>query len=100
MSPEYLPIVVCLWLFKVTNWPKNALDWAYVFTTLVTGFTLLRAQILIGVKNTLVGVKNTLSKGQILIGDKNTLLRGQISNIKVKLKKLLSNLTRNNFNKL
>jgi hypothetical protein len=29
-------------------------------------------------------------EGQILIGVKNTLLRGQVSNIKVKLKKLLS----------
>ena len=36
--------------------------------------TLLRGQILIGVKSTLVGVKNTLSRGQILLGVRNTLV--------------------------
>ncbi len=40
--------------------------------------TLLRGQILIGVKNTLL-------RGQFLLGVRNTLMRGQNSNIKVNL---------------
>ncbi len=39
-------------------------------------FTLLRNLMLIGIKNTLVGVKITLLKGQILLGARNTLFRG------------------------
>ena len=52
--------------------------------------TLSMSQILLGVRNTLCGGLKYFSEGQILIGVKNTLFRGQICNIKVKLKNLLS----------
>ena len=45
---------------------------------LLRGQILIRVKItLVGVKNTLVGVKNTLSRGQILLGIRNTLSGGQ-----------------------